>query len=444
MSAIGILVTLQLLLLLLGHHARGSSVWSDDDDPADVYDRIDREPIHVLRHHQHSDVDMVTQGPRAVRSGGQPQQHGHHTSHGGNQVRMRHHNRHGAAAATTTTIVPPLPEEHRLRHSLKMYKPYALIESREQDFGVGDHRRRGQPLATPRPTQVQLAQRSRQSPYPSIFNVTAAKQLRYFDRDALYTSNRRSGARWPITTAPTTTTPPPTTTPSTTTTSTTTAAPPTVRMRHSGGSRQPGRDRKQTHASTAVASNKKPFLNTYDRFDDPYFSNVGAAGTRGDNEDNEDSDIDDDRDATDDDGDDDYDEEYDDEGDDGGKLPAKSSNRLTNGKQRVRASSSAPSTRSMLKSANSAALGYDDDLDELDELDGGRQDHGGRDQRVSVSGVLISFCGNGFKDSLSDAKRCSHLTSCDNFYKYSIYIFSHVEFITYGLFNCLHSQRDVM
>lgn len=179
----------------------GQRRWQYNEDDAQADSRS-------LRHHQHQQhqIEDVTQGADSAEV---PYSQ---------TVNLRHHNRHHqhrrytittstkkptTTTTTTTTEEPvtPNPEEHRLRHSNKLYQPYAMVEMKERH----PQRRRSNittipPLQWERPIPPQ---RHRQSTSitkkpKNLFNVSTVMKNRYFDRDGLYTIRHT-----------TTTTPPP-------------------------------------------------------------------------------------------------------------------------------------------------------------------------------------------------------------------------------------------
>lgn len=161
-----------------------------------------------LRHHQHQQqlnhhqIEDVTQGADSAEV---PYSQ---------TVNLRHHNRHhqhrrytsrttNKPTTTTTTEEPvtPNPEEHRLRHSNKLYQPYAMVELKERL----PQRRRSNistipPLKWERPIPPQHHRQSTSvtKKPQNLFNVSTVMKNRYFDRDGLYTIRHT-----------TTTTPPP-------------------------------------------------------------------------------------------------------------------------------------------------------------------------------------------------------------------------------------------
>lgn len=179
----------------------GQRRWQyNDDDEADS---------RSLRHHQHQQqihhqIEDVTQGADSAEV---PYSQ---------TVNLRHHNRHHqhrrytittsrttTKPTTTTTEEPvtPNPEEHRLRHSNKLYQPYAMVELKERH----PQRRRSNVSAIPPPQWERPIppQHYRQSvsvtkKSQNLFNVSTVMKNRYFDRDGLYTIRHT-----------TTTTPPP-------------------------------------------------------------------------------------------------------------------------------------------------------------------------------------------------------------------------------------------
>lgn len=153
-----------------------------------------------LRHHQHQQqmnhhqIEDVTQGPDSAEI---PYSQ---------TVNLRHHNRHHQhrrytittsrttkrpmTTTTTEEAITPNPEEHRLRHSNKLYQPYAMVELKERH----SQRRRSNtstipPLQWERPIPPQHHRQAligAKKPQ-NLFNVSTVMKNRYFDRDGLYT-----------------------------------------------------------------------------------------------------------------------------------------------------------------------------------------------------------------------------------------------------------------
>lgn len=143
-------------------------------------------PLRHRQHHTHAEED-VTQGFYI------PKNRRFNVRHLSHQYNHHYPTTTTTTSTTTTTTTPATPvlEEHRLRHSNKLYQPYASIEERDP---VTVWRRAAQ---TKIPSNAYSGRsiniNSKKHNTENFYNVSTVMKNRYFDSDGLYTRSRSAG-----------------------------------------------------------------------------------------------------------------------------------------------------------------------------------------------------------------------------------------------------------